>query len=311
MLRRLPILLLAAWAILCVPGTAWAADPVFPKGLRIGLTPLGELRPSVRFRGFEDVARGVQITMLELPPPAATEIEFSIFAKQQAGLTDVKRESFAFDSGLGILLTGRGEENGVKVRKWFLTATAIGESPAILVKAEVPDAANDVYSEAVIREVLASVTLRPAPVDEQLATLPFKIKDLGGFRIVKVVPNEGAILIEGPDDDLAKHPYVIITLGRGAPQTPDDRARFARELMATAPLRDLVVTLAEPMRIDGRPGYEVRATATGFDGKQLALVQWLRFGGGGFLRIIGAVHKENWDQFFPRFRAVRDGIGVE
>jgi len=62
------------------------------------------------------------------------------------------------------------------------------------------------------------------------------------------------------------------------------------------------------MRIDGRPGYEVRATATGYDGKKLSLVQWLRFGGGGFVRVIGAVHQENWDQFFPRFRAVRDGI---
>jgi hypothetical protein len=62
------------------------------------------------------------------------------------------------------------------------------------------------------------------------------------------------------------------------------------------------------MRIEGQPGYEVRATAKGYDGKPLALVQWLRFGRGGFVRVIGAVHQENWDQLFPRFRAVRDGI---
>ncbi len=47
----------------------------------------------------------------------------------------------------------------------------------------------------------------------------------------------------------------------------------------------------------------------GYDGKPLALVQWLRFGtGDSFLRIVGAVHKEQWDQFFPRFREVRDGV---
>jgi hypothetical protein len=159
--------------------------------------------------------------------------------------------------------------------------------------------------------MLATVTLRAPPIEEQLAMLPFKIKDLAGFRVMKVVLNDGAILVDGDDDDMVKHPYTIISAGRGGPQNPDDRARFARELLTSAPLRDLVVTLAEPMRIDGRPGYEVRATATGFDGKPLALVQWLRFSGGGFLRIIGAVHKENWDQFFPRFRAVRDGISVE
>jgi hypothetical protein len=311
MLRRLPILLLAAWVILSFPGTALAADPVFPKGSRIGLIPSGDLQPSAGFPGFEDSSRAVQITMLELPQPAAAEIERSIFAKQQIGLTEVKRESFPFEGGIGILLTGRGEEKGVKVRKWFLTATALGNNPAILVRAEVPEAANGTYPEAVVRQILASVTLRAPPLDEQLATLPFKIKDLAGFRVVKVVPNEGAILIDGLDDDLAKHPYMIVTAGRGAPQNPDDRAHFARDLLSSAPLRDLVVTLAEPMRIDGRPGYEVRAAATGFDGKPLALVQWLRFSGGGFIRVVAAVRKENWDQLFPRFRAVRDGIDVE
>jgi len=309
--RRLPILLLAAWAILCVPGSALAADPVFPTGSRIGLTPVGDLQPSTRFPGFEDIAHGVQIAILELPPPAAAEIERSIFAKQQVGLTEVKRESFPFESGIGVLITGLGEANSVKVHKWFLTASGLGNSPAILLKVEVPEAASAVYSDAVIRKMLATVTLRAPPIEEQLAMLPFKIKDLAGFRMAKVIPHEGAILIDGAGDDMAKNPYAIISAGRGGPQNPDDRARFARELLISAPLRDLVVTLAEPMRIDGRPGYEVRATATGPDGKPVALVQWLRFSGGGFLRIIGAVPKERWDQYFPRFRAMRDGIGVE
>ena len=307
----LPILLLAAWAVVFAPDRASAADPVYPKGLRIGLTPVGDLKPSARFSGFEDSAHSVQVSMLELPPPAAEEIARSIFAQQQVGLTDVKRESFPFQDGVGFLVSARGEANGVRVRKWFLTASGLMSNPAIMLRVEVPEAASAIYSDAAIRQMLASVTLRATPVDEQLTMLPFKIKDLGGFRIAKVVINEGAILIDGPGEDLAKQPYVMVSLGRGLPQSADDRARFARELMASAPLRDVVVTSAEAMRIEGRPGYEVRATATGLDGKPLALVQWLRFGGGGFLRIIGAVHEENWDQFFPRFRAVRDGIDTE
>ncbi len=38
------------------------------------------------------------------------------------------------------------------------------------------------------------------------------------------------------------------------------------------------------------------------------MVQWVRFGSGGFLRIIGVAPKEQWDTLFPRFRAVRDAI---
>jgi len=315
MLRRLPILLAAVWAIFVALGPAYAADPVFPKGLRIGLVPPGDLKLSPRFPGFEDAERKVTIGILQLPLGAYQDIERSIFAKNQAGLTDVKRESFAFQSGIGFLISGKGEENGVKVRKWFLAATPIGGPEIVeltmLIKVDVPEAASAVYSDAAIRKALESVTLRAPPIEEQLTTLPFKFKDMAGFRVMKVVPNDGAILIEGPDSDMIKHPYVIVSLGRGAPDNPDDRARFARELLNSAPLRDIVVTLAEPIRIDGWPGYEVRATATGFDGKPLALVQWLRFGGGGFLRIIGAVHKDDWDRLFPRFRAVRDGIDLE
>ena len=68
------------------------------------------------------------------------------------------------------------------------------------------------------------------------------------------------------------------------------------------------ITSAESIRLDNAPVYEIRANAKGPDGAPLALVQWLRFGGSGFLRIVGVVHKDNWDKLFPRFRAVRDGI---
>jgi hypothetical protein len=63
------------------------------------------------------------------------------------------------------------------------------------------------------------------------------------------------------------------------------------------------------MRINGVHGYEVRARARGAGGAPLALVQWLRFGGGdGFLRVIGVTAQDRWDDLFPRFRAVRDSI---
>lgn len=314
MLGRLPILLVMAWTALVVPGPVFAAEPVFPKGMQIGLVPPGDLRLSTHFLGFEDPDRRVSISILQLQLGAYQEIERSIFAKNQAGLTDIKRESFPFQNGVGFLITGHEDVNGVKVHRWYLAATGLGLQSgdlSMLIKVEVPDAASAIYSDGVIRKALESVSFRSPPIEEQLSLLPFKLKDPAGFRVMRVVPGNGAILIEGPSQDMIKNPYMIVSLGRGEPDNPDDRARFARELLTSAPLYNITVTLTEPIRIDGRPGYEVRATATGHDGKQLALVQWLRFRGGGFLRIVGVVHKENWDQFFPRFREVRDGIGLD
>ena len=314
MLRRLPIFLIAAWAMLFALGPVFAAEPVFPKGMRIGLEPPGDLKLSTRFPGFEDPDRKVSISILQLQAMAYEEIERSIFAKNQAAMTNVKRESFPFQNGVGFLITGDETVNGTIIHRWYLASTGLGPEfgdLAMLIKVEVPDTASAIYSDAVIRKALASVTFRTPPVEEALALLPFKMKDLAGFRVLRVQPGNGAILIDGPGQDMVKSPYVIISIGRGAPENPDDRARFARELLAAAPLRDITLTMAEAIRIDGRPGFEARATATGYDGKKLALVQWLRFGGGGFLRVIGAVHQENWDQLFPRFREVRDGINAE
>jgi hypothetical protein len=73
-------------------------------------------------------------------------------------------------------------------------------------------------------------------------------------------------------------------------------------------LRDLTVTSTEAMRISNLPGFETRATATNLRGDPVKLVQWVRFGVTGYLRIIGVVREDGWDKLFNRFRAVRDGI---
>jgi hypothetical protein len=38
------------------------------------------------------------------------------------------------------------------------------------------------------------------------------------------------------------------------------------------------------------------------------IVQWLRFGTGGYVHIIGFAKKAGWTDTFMRFRAVRDGV---
>ena len=40
----------------------------------------------------------------------------------------------------------------------------------------------------------------------------------------------------------------------------------------------------------------------------LTVVQWLRFGGGAYLQMIGIARADAWKDAYPRFRSVRDGI---
>jgi hypothetical protein len=88
----------------------------------------------------------------------------------------------------------------------------------------------------------------------------------------------------------------------------DDRGLFSRDLLTRAPLRELTIQSGEQMRINGAPGFEIRGSAEDAHGNKVSVVQWIRFLGGGFIRIIGVAPTEQWDEMFNRFRAVRDGV---
>lgn len=299
----------AAFIAMAVPATA---ETAFPTGSRVGMVPPQGMTPSKRFPGFEDADRKVAITIMDLPAAAYESLERSAFAEGQTGVEQAKRESFPFENGIGILVSGVVEQNGEKVHKWFLMSAAVTgpvRDLAMLVIVQVPEAALSVYSEDKIRAALRSVTFRPPPFEEQLAMMPFKFEDMAGFRVVQVLKSGGVILVDGPDDDINVNPYVIVSIGRNPP-ADDDRSRFANDMLSQAPLRALKVQTSEPMRISNGPGHEIRAQAEALNGSPVKLVQWVRFGGNGFLRIIGVAGDDKWDAMFNRFRALRDGIDV-
>jgi hypothetical protein len=312
MFRRFLVYLIAAWTGLAVGAPAAHSEPVFPPGLRIGLEPPGGMTVSTRFPGFEDIGRNAVIAILDLPGTAYRELETAAFSKTQRDLQDAKRESFPFESGIGFLISGTGQQNGVPVRRWSLLAMAVdtAQNLTMLINVEVPEAALPVYSDAIIRKALASVTFRPAPIQEQLGLMPFKFRDLAGFQVMQVLPTGSAILGEAKSDTNEPQPFMIVSAERNGPASAADRGLFARDLMANAPVAELTIQSAEPMRINGAPGHEIRAQGKGPMGDRVSLVQWLRFGTGGFLRIVGVSPADKWDQAFGRFRTVRDAIDM-
>ena len=63
------------------------------------------------------------------------------------------------------------------------------------------------------------------------------------------------------------------------------------------------------LRLDNQQTHEIQAEAK--DAKTdtpMKLVQWVRFGGGAFIRFVGVARADAWTQAFPKFRAVRDGV---
>ncbi|MGN6572423.1 MAG: hypothetical protein ACTHLO_13525 [Pseudolabrys sp.] len=290
---------------------AAAADPVFPPGSRVGLEPPPGMVLSKRFAGFADDEHKAAILVLDLPGAAYVEAEQSLFAKPETEVKGLARRAFTFNEGIALLATGTAQENDKRLHKWFFLATTVaGPVPNLtaFITVEVPDNARDIYTDAVIEKALKSVTFRKSPVAEQLALLPFEVKDLAGFHVRQVAMPASVVLSDKDDGVPYTQAYVIVTVAQGGPPNQADRARFAQDLITQGPVRDLAITNGETMRIKGMPGNEVRATAKNLENKPVQIVQWLRFGSGAFMRIVAVSPKEEWDTMFPRFRAVRDGI---
>jgi hypothetical protein len=181
------------------------------------------------------------------------------------------------------------------------------------VAVQVPENVSKIYTDDAVRQMFASAVIRnQVPVDEQLGLLPFKMAELSDFKNVRTLAPGAAIILADGDEKTGFEvaPFMIIGIIGSTAASPDDRGRFAQQIATTIPgVRDGKITMSEPVRIDGQPGYETRIDAiSGKDSTPVTIVQWLRFGGGSSLRIIGSSPRDDWAKAFTRFRAVRDGI---
>jgi hypothetical protein len=199
----------------------------------------------------------------------------------------------------------------VSTKRWLLLTTPAGlkQDLVALINVNVPETASKIYSDDVVRKMLASTTIREPPIAEQLGLIPFKVEDLAGFRVIRVMP-DSVLLTEGQSDDISQNPYMVVSVGRASPQQLDDRPRFARDMLGRTPLKELTLQSADDMRIGGSPGFEIRGKAQSLQDTPVSMVQWVRFMGGGYIRIVGVSPNTKWDEMFGRFRAVRDGITI-
>jgi hypothetical protein len=291
-------------------GNAFAADPVYPPGIRIGLAPLVGLAPAKTYSGFETSDQGVKVLLTELPAAAYGEVD-NAFKSNPAGMA-VKPESIETSAGKAYYTVENAKDATGNLRRYSMIVP--GGTFSGYVAVQVPENAMKIYTDDAVRQMFSSIVVRAeVPLAEQLGLLPFKITELSGFKTVRTLAPGAALLLADATEETGiegKSFMVIGTVG-SAPDKAEDRGRFAQQAATMIPgLRDGRITMSEPVRIDGIPGYETRLDATsGKDNTPVSVVQWLRFGSGNVaMRIIASSPREEWPKAFPRFRAVRDGI---
>jgi len=317
----------AALALLMLTPPALCAEPaapaavVFPVGSRVGLVPPPGMVVSKTFPGFMDPEKNAGIVIRVMPPNAYPAMKESLAddTLKKQGLTVVKRDTMQLAVGKADLVVGNELSPDKKpFRKWLLLVPTNDLTAAVSVQAPADDS---VYSDAAVRAALASLTLRAkVPDTDYLQALPFKVGDTAGFHIGNVIPGRALMLIDAPEyphmiatNGLPEYEFnarFIVTAAPGGPSDPNQRANLARDAFNSIDgIKDKQVTMAEPVRINGQEAFETVASAKDAStGANLKVVQWLRFGGGAFLQMIGVSRAEIWDKELPRLREIRDGI---
>lgn len=309
---------------LALSGPVQAADAVFPAGSHIGMVPPPGMTPSTAFPGFEDRDRKAAILLNEVPGEAYEQFlkAMSAGAINVPGVSNAKRELLLTDGGAAHLVVGDQEAEGVKFRKWLMiTRRNITDRNAdaafsFVVTAQIPEEASEVYSEDAVRKALATVTLRATiPPQEILDQVPFRITERANFEGVRLLAPRRAVMLTEQANARQIAPneaVVMISAGAGAPSQADERGKFAQNVLRSIQgFNNLRVISQEPMRIGGQPGYEIRLEGqSAGDNTDVVIVQWMRFGVGGFIRLVGISPKASWPENFTRFRQVRDGINA-
>lgn len=291
-----------------------AAEAIFPPTLRVGLVPPPDFILSPMLPGFRHSEARAEIRLSELPDYAFAAIEKQIESELARQPSTVERREIKARPGMKAILV-RAQQSSPQgpVIQWTMVAN--DAKVTAVVTALIPEAIAEVAPEPALMASFESLVIRErVPQEEQLEALPFSMRDLAGYRIIRVQPGVAVMLTEGPEDAINENQQPVLLVSIAPAPTmprPEERDGFARRLVADTPgLKDLRVRRSEPMRVAGQQGHEMLLEGKDAAGeKDVNMVQWLRFGAGTILRIVGIVRKEGWEDHYSRFRAVRDGIG--
>jgi len=293
---------------------AAAAEPTFPPGSRVGLTPPKDMVLSKRFSGFENPGKVASITFMEMPPEAYEQLEKGMNdeALKRQGITVHARETLSLGGKPAFLIAGEQAAGPTKLRKWMFAVA--DPSATVLITAQ---SALDGYSDAEMKQAFTAVALRaPLPLEEQIAALPFKLTDRAGFRAVRVLNGSAVLLTDGPLDVVkqAEQPVLIVASSFAPPPpAPEAREQLARTaLVTTQAVKDWAVERSQGFRQNGQDWHEIVARGTDAEsGKPIVLMQTIRFAPNRYVRMVGIAAADQRDAALPRFRAVIDSVQMD
>ncbi len=310
--RRIMKPVLLSLLSLVAASLAWAAQPVFPPGSRIGLVPPAHMAPARGLTGFRNAETGAGILLVEMPPDAFPSLAASLTdqALKAQGFALRSRDKVPVGSGTAIMVTGEQVEGGRRMIKSLLLAA--DSSMTALVMGQLPPGSKP-EEIAAVEQAMRTVAFRPPlTLDEKIEALPFSIGDRAGFRPVRTMAGNSLLLTDGPSDvvqDVAQ-PILIVAESFGPPPVAAQRETFARGgLLSNSFIKDAVLERSQGYRQGGAEWHELVAKARDVrSGKDVVVMQTIRFEPDSYIRRVEIVRPGEGDPAFPRLRRIVDSI---
>ena len=137
--------------------SAFAADPVFPPGAKVGMTPLVGLNKAKTFVGFETEDHSVKVLVTDLPAEAYGEVA-NAFKANPGGTGGIKPESIETAAGLAYYTVENAKDGATSVRRYSMILP--GPTFSGYVAVQVPENASRIYTDDAIRQMFASAVIR-------------------------------------------------------------------------------------------------------------------------------------------------------
>ncbi len=295
--------------------TAQEGKLQFIPGKPIGMAPPPGFVLSKRFSGFEIAESGASFLVTEFPPQAYSQIVAGMTeaALARQGIEVRQKRDVKVDGAAGLSLSATQTAGGRTVNKWILLLG--GKAATVMVAAQ--DVSGKVLSEENVRAVFASVRFRAVQsLDEQLAGLPFSVKSLSGFRIVRTFAGNGVSLTKGPKDivDDASQPVVIIVRPLAAAYPTNVEPSILSEQLIRSIKSIALARIGNTIKapVAGADGHEVTGMAMDkATGKPLTVTQWLRLDTGKQIRVLALVPAGELDQLMPDLRSLVSGLTIK
>ena len=235
---------------------------------------------------------------------------FTDEALKSQGFTLRTREPPRIAGGAGIMVTGEQQDQGRKSIKTVLLA-AEPTLTVLVIGQMAPEATPDEVSR--IEAAIRTVAVRPPlAMHDQIASLPFRVGDMAGFRAMRVMAGNSLLLTDGPSDVIkeAEQPMVIVAQSFGQTPPAEQRDAYARAvLVGNTFVKDAVLERSQSFRQAGSDWHEIVARAKdGMSGNPVIVSQTIRWEPDGYLRTVGVARADQRDLVMPRFRKVADSL---